>query len=189
MAVLSVFKRIYPNGQAVILDQDPNQHGKHIAGFEVLGSDDLAEDFYQKGYTHFIISVGMIEPDDLRETLYQKMIKIGVTPLTLIDPSVIKTDDVKIGQGTIVMMGCLINAGAVIGDNVILNSKSIVEHGSTVHDHCHIAPGAILCGDVEVGGTSFIGAGVVVVQSTNLPDRSFLVSKKSISVPFKKDNK
>lgn len=37
-----------------------------------------------------------------------------------------------------------------------------------IYPHCHIAPGAVLCGHVVVGEETHIGAGAVVVQGVRI---------------------
>ena len=50
----------------------------------------------------------------------------------------------KIGQGTIIMHGAIVNANAKIGNNCIINSGSLVEHDVIIGNHCHIATGALV---------------------------------------------
>ena len=55
----------------------------------------------------------------------------------------------------------LINAGAKIGSNCIINSKALIEHDAIIGDHCHIATGAIVNGGVKVGSGTFFGSNAV----------------------------
>ena len=50
------------------------------------------------------------------------------------------------------MHDAVINANARIGKNCIINSKALVEHDVIIGDHCHIATGAIVNGEVRAGG-------------------------------------
>ena len=56
----------------------------------------------------------------------------------------------------------VINAGAVLGNNVILNTGAIVEHDCILGDHVHVATGACLASTVRVGRGAHIGAGATV---------------------------
>ena len=42
--------------------------------------------------------------------------------------------------------------------SVIINTGAIVEHQCQIGDFAHVAPGAVLAGNVKVGKRSFIGA-------------------------------
>ena len=56
-----------------------------------------------------------------------------------------------------------INARAIIHDGVICNTASIIEHECELGKNVHIAPGAVLLGNVKIGDYSFVGANSVVL--------------------------
>jgi acyl-[acyl carrier protein]--UDP-N-acetylglucosamine O-acyltransferase len=60
--------------------------------------------------------------------------------------------------------GSIVNAGARLGRNVIINSGAVVEHDCVIGDHVHVASGAVLASAVNVGAGAHIGAGAVVRQ-------------------------
>lgn len=87
---------------------------------------------------------------------------------TLIHPSAVIADDVKIGIGSVIMAGAVINPGSVIGKGVIINTCSSVDHDCVVGDYVHVAVGAHLCGTVNVGESTWIGAGATVSNNVNI---------------------
>jgi len=44
------------------------------------------------------------------------------------------------------MHNAVVNPGAKIGKNCIINTGSIIEHDVIIEDHCHVAPGNIVNG-------------------------------------------
>lgn len=64
-----------------------------------------------------------------------------------------------------------IGPGCTVGDNVILNTRATVEHDCIIGAHCHVAPGAVLCGNVVVGEETHIGAGAIVKQGVKIGSR------------------
>ena len=78
---------------------------------------------------------------------------------TLIHPFSWVADDVKIGEGTVIMAGAVIQPGVVIGKHVIVNTGATVDHGCQVGDYVHLAPGVHLCGNVRVGEGALVGVG------------------------------
>lgn len=97
----------------------------------------------------------------------QKMVEAqGVTIPVLIHPDAVIAQDVRIGKGTVVMAGTVINPGSMIGEGCIVNTCASVDHDCIVKDYVHIAVGAHLCGTVEVGEDTWIGAGALI--SNNL---------------------
>ena len=82
--------------------------------------------------------------------------------VTLIHPDAVVAEDVAIGKGTVVMAGAVINPGVRIGKGCIINTCSSVDHDCIVDDFVHVAVGSHLCGTVNVGAGTWIGAGVTV---------------------------
>jgi sugar O-acyltransferase (sialic acid O-acetyltransferase NeuD family) len=82
--------------------------------------------------------------------------------------SVTVSDSASIDEGTVVMQGVVIQSSVKIGKHAIINTKASIDHDCLIRDYVHIAPGAILCGNVEVGEGAFIGAGTTVMQGIKI---------------------
>ena len=71
-----------------------------------------------------------------------------------------------------------------IGNNVILNTFSNIEHDAIIGDHCHISTGTMVNGECSVGNSCFIGSqsslanGIVIGDEIIVGAGSFV--KKSI---------
>lgn len=85
-----------------------------------------------------------------------------------IHPSSIISPFATIGNGCMILHRSIVQSGARIGDHVILNTASQVDHDCIIHDYAHIAPGAILCGGVTVGEGALIGAGAVITPGKKI---------------------
>jgi acetyltransferase EpsM len=72
------------------------------------------------------------------------------------------------GEGTVVMSGGTINSGAFVGAHCIINTHASVDHDCRLENFVHIAPHATLCGHVEVGEGTLIGAGAVVIPGIKI---------------------
>ena len=81
---------------------------------------------------------------------------------TAIHPSSQIGIDVVIEEGTVVMANACINSSTRVGKHCIINTGAIVEHDNVLENYVHVSPNATLCGTVEVGLLSHIGAGAVV---------------------------
>ena len=147
--------------------------GASVLGYKVIASDaelaDLAKD-----YPYALITVGHIYTSNLRVQLFHDARRLGFTLPVVVSPRAHVSRHAHIGDGTVVLHGAIVNSGARIGMNCIVNSQALVEHDVTVGDHCHVSTGAILNGDVRVGACSFIGSASVVKQGLTLGDHSFL---------------
>ena len=81
----------------------------------------------------------------------------------VIHPSSTISPYATVGEGNMILHGTIIQAASRIGNHVILNTGSQVDHDCIIGDFVHIAPGAILCGGVQVGEGSLIGTGAIII--------------------------
>lgn len=72
------------------------------------------------------------------------------------------------GFGCMILQNVIIQTYSVLGNHVILNTASQIDHNCTLGDYVHIAPGAVLCGDVTVGEGTLVGAGAVVTPGVKI---------------------
>lgn len=149
--------------------------GQSILGYKIIGSDfDLHE--FVGVYKNALVSIGQIKTAEIRKNIYEKAVRLGFNFPAIISPHAYVSPRAAIGNGTIVMHGVVINAGAEIGDNCIINSMVLVEHGAKVLSHTHIATGTRLNGDVVVGCKSFVGSGALIHQGVCIEDGSVIAS-------------
>jgi len=146
------------------------QIGEKVAAVPVLGNDDVLPELFKKGAKNAFISVGSVSKEGcvFRGNLFEKIKKIGFDIPAVIHSSAIIAEDVKIGKGTFVAASVTVNPGAVVEDNVILNTSSSVDHDCRIGNSVHVAPGVTLSGNVEVGDNTHIGTGAVVTQNVKI---------------------
>jgi sugar O-acyltransferase (sialic acid O-acetyltransferase NeuD family) len=73
------------------------------------------------------------------------------------------SESATIGKNVQILAFAFIGVDVIIGDTTIINTKANVDHESKLGRGVHIAPNATLCGCVEIGDFSFIGANSVVL--------------------------
>jgi sugar O-acyltransferase (sialic acid O-acetyltransferase NeuD family) len=154
---------------AGLVGRPEEMHVQHF-GYSVIAADhDLPN--LSKVYQYVVIAVGQIQSPDIRIRLYQQAVELGFELPHIVAPTAHVSRHATIGAGTMVMHGAILNAGSRVGNNCIVNTRSLLEHDTTVEDHCHIATGAILNGGVKVGVGSFIGSGSVIREGVSLGSR------------------
>ncbi len=72
--------------------------------------------------------------------------------------------DVSLGQGVQLLAGSLIGPGVQLRDNVLINSRAVIEHDCRIGAHTHVATGAIVCGGCVIDPGVHVGAGAVLIQ-------------------------
>lgn len=151
---------------------------------EYLGSERTSEVQELIRQNKFFIAVG---ENQIREKLFKGLKSLIGVPVNSIHAASTISSTATLGNGVMVGAGVVINALSEIGDGVICNTASIIEHECKIHNFVHIAPGAILCGDVEIGERSFIGARTVIRQGIKI-GKDVLIGAGSVIVKDIPDN-
>lgn len=138
---------------------DPGRKGSSFCGATILGGEEQLEPLRSENVRHLIVGIGDCRA---RLTLAATAVRFGFELATAIHPGATLAQDVRIGQGTVMMAASVINPGSVIGDNVIVNTSSSVDHDCRVENGAHIGPGAHLGGGVTIGQGAWVGIGAVI---------------------------
>lgn len=88
----------------------------------------------------FVIAIGN---NKIRAEKFE-MLKNKMKPVNIVHPFSSIAADVKLGEGTTILAGAIINASVVIGDNCIINSGSLIDHDVVIANHSHIGQAAII---------------------------------------------
>lgn len=159
---------IYKSGDNLIgfLDDNLANKGKEIyLGKKVLGTTKDIEN-YNKNY--FIIGIGN---NSIRKKINNEN---NLKLYTAIHPSAIIAQDVKIGTGSVIMAGVVINPGTVIGKNCIINTCSSLDHDNLLEDYVHISPGAHLAGTVSVKEGTWICTGATIINNITIAKNNII---------------
>jgi sugar O-acyltransferase (sialic acid O-acetyltransferase NeuD family) len=140
---------------------------KTINGYPVLGSDKNLHDLI-RATSHALIAVGQIKSPEVRINLFNLLKSHNAILPVIRSPAAQCSRYSMVGEGTIIMHGCIINSGASIGANCIINSQALVEHDVLINDHCHISTGARVNGGVRIGKGSFIGSGAILKENIKI---------------------
>ena len=95
-----------------------------------------------------------------------------------IHASAVVSPKAKIGEGSVICAGAVIVADAVIGKHCIVNTCASVDHDCVLQDFVHIAPGAHLCGGVQVGEGGFVGTGVCLAPGYRVPEWTIIKARR-----------
>ena len=138
------------------LDDNPDVAGKTIDGYPVLGSCDKASDYPE---AYFVCAIGSSK---IRKSVIEKLGKVNFA--TLIDPSVLISDRVTVGEGTVICAGNIITVDIFIGKHVIVNLDCTIGHDAVLHDFVTLYPSVNVSGITEIGECSEIGTGAQIIQ-------------------------
>ena len=85
----------------------------------------------------------------------------------LISPDFQVTDipTFKIGNGNIIMGGCVVTCDVTIGDFNVLDGSVVIGHDDVIGSFNTFMPGARISGGVTIGNGNFFGVGSIVLQT------------------------
>lgn len=138
---------------------DLNPQKRTTLAGEVLGDSDLMPELRRQGFSYILIAIGDCA---VRRRLAARAVAMGFELATAVHPRATCAGSVVIGPGTVLMAGSVVNPGATLGSNVIINTCASVDHECQLGDGVHICPGTHLAGSVIVGEGTMIGIGSAV---------------------------
>jgi sugar O-acyltransferase (sialic acid O-acetyltransferase NeuD family) len=147
-----------------VCDDDASKHGSVLLGHKVIGG--RAELLERLGETN--VGIVTIGDNPIRERIAGWLLQNGCALTSAVHPAATIAREVEIGEGTVVMAGCVINSGTRVGRNVIINTGATVDHDCELGDGVHVAPGSHLCGHVSVGAGTLIGAGTTIIPGVRV---------------------
>lgn len=114
--------------------------------------------------------IGSISSPGVRKKVFESYSQEGFDFPVLTHPTSFVSKSANLGKGTVVMAGAIVQAEVKTGDNVILNSRSVIDHDCSIGSHTHVATGAVLSGGVVIGVDCHIGAGTTLRNNIKIED-------------------
>lgn len=137
-------------------------------GYIVLGD---CEYLKQQENAYAVCAVGNAK---VRKQIIEKLSNSGVRFATIVDPSVILSKRVSIGEGTIICAGTIITVDIEIGNHVIINLDCTLGHDDAIADYVTIYPSVNISGNVTVGECSELGTGMQIIQGKNIAPNTII---------------
>lgn len=145
------------------IDDDESLKGKLVDGYEVLGGCGYLED---KDGIYVSCAVGSVRT---RKKIIERISGYrGVSFATLVDPSVILSDRIEIGEGCIICAGTIITVDVTIGRHTIINLDCTVGHDVLLGEYNTLYPSVNASGCVSTGDCVEIGTGVQIIQGREI---------------------
>lgn len=137
-----------------------NPAGTRILDAPVLGNEASLTDRDLLARHAVIVAIG---DQDARRRLSVRILQAGGTLAVVRHPSSIVSNSVRIGDGSFLAAGVIVNPDAHIGQYCILNTGCTIDHDCRLADGTQVSPGAHLAGSVTCGEDVFIGTGAAII--------------------------
>lgn len=152
------------------LDDNEVLHGTVQDGYLVLGGCNYLKNVKEEIYV--VVAIGSA---GVKKAVVDKLTEYAhIHFATLIDPSVICSERVKIGEGSIICAGTILTTDIRIGKHVIINLDCTVGHDAVIGDYTTIYPSVNISGNVTVGEEAELGTGAQIIQGKCIGDRTIL---------------
>ena len=139
---------------------------KFYEKFKIFQETEISKILKLTRYAH--VGLGQIKSPKLRTKLFQKFKTLGFKFPALIHSSAHVSKYSSIKEGALIGINVIINANSKIGINTIINNKSLIEHDTTIGDHCHISTSVIINGNCSVGNNTFVGSGAIIFNNIKI---------------------
>jgi sugar O-acyltransferase (sialic acid O-acetyltransferase NeuD family) len=143
------------------VDDAEEKIGTDLDGLPVLGSRGWLND--QEKDIYAVCGVGSSKE---RKMIINSL--RGRRFATLIDPSVIYSDEIRINEGSIICAGTILTVGINIGSHVYINLDCTVGHYAFIDDYVTLNPSVNISGDVILNSCVEMGTGSLVIQGISI---------------------
>ncbi len=140
---------------------DDNPKVNELVGLPVVHSSE--------GLSPMIVTIGDCQ---IRRKVVEKLSDREY--LTAVHPKALVADSVRIGAGTVVMAGTILNSFASVGNHCIINTGASIDHDCVIGNFVHVAPHCTLCGEAKIGDGTWIGAGTTIIQGIHVGKDCFI---------------
>ncbi len=138
------------------VDKGCKEANSTLMGYPVISEEEANKRFEEVWY---ICAIGSAK---VRKAVVSKY--VGKKFATLIDPSVLVSNRVTIGDGTIICAGTIMTVDITIGSHVIINLDCTLGHDAVLHDFVTVYPSVNISGNAHIGECVELGTGMQIIQ-------------------------
>ena len=142
------------------LDDAPSVREETLNGYRLLGGTKDARRYPEAFY------VCAIAAAETRKKVVE-LLKEAVPRChfaTIIDPSVIKSDRIRIGEGSVICASTVMTVNISLGEHVIINLDCTVGHDAVLEDYVTLSPSVNISGGTHIGCCCELGTGAFILQ-------------------------
>lgn len=136
--------------------------GDDIMGVKVLGNGTILGMLRQRGIHYAVNAVGGIGDITQRLEVFARLQKAGFSIPTVVHPRSYVEPSATVEEGCQIFYDAYVGSESRVGFGCIVNTGAIVSHDCILESYVNISPGAILAGTVTIGEKVLIGMGVTI---------------------------
>lgn len=146
------------------LDDNKYLHGKSEGDYRIVGGIEVLKELRTEVWVVCAVGASQTRKKIIKRLQQYPNVKFAI----LIDPSVILSDRVTLGEGTIVCAGSILTVDIRIGKHVIVNLDCTVGHDACLDDYVTVYPSVNISGQVRVEECVELGTGTQIIQGKKI---------------------
>jgi sugar O-acyltransferase (sialic acid O-acetyltransferase NeuD family) len=147
------------NPPDAVIDDSP--HVSELLGVPAIRPQDVD---FKSGF-RFVIAIGDC---GTRREKFEMLRRFGGEPKTVIHPRAYVSESAQIGVGSVVLAQSSIDPSVIIGENVLVNLGAVIGHDCIVESHAHVSGNVGLSGGTHVGEGAWVGINSCTVQFSKI---------------------
>ena len=148
------------------IDDNNQSHGEIVSGFPVVGGCDC----FQSIHSEIWVAIAVGSPQAKKKLVDKLTAYQNIRFATLIDPTVLASKSVTVGEGSILCAGAILTVDIRIGKYVLINLDCTIGHDVVIEDYSTVYPGVNVSGNVIIGQETEVGTGSQIVQGKRIGD-------------------
>ena len=116
-----------------------------------------------------------------RLALRDRIQQAGLAMPNAVHPRAHLSPSARLGIGTVIKAGAVIDTEVQIGDCCIIDNGAVVPHHNQLGDAVHLAPGVSMGGDCRVGTETLVGVGATIAARVTI-GRNVIVAPGAVVV-------
>jgi sugar O-acyltransferase (sialic acid O-acetyltransferase NeuD family) len=150
------------------LDDSQQKRGSTVGGLPVLGTIDWIHDRHRAGIGYVI----GIADTRVKQSIVRRLNGCGLTFVAAVHPAAFVASGVRLAPGTLVNAGAAIAYDTVIEAHTTINLNATVGHDCVLGRFSTVAPGANIAGRVHLGEGCDIGLNATVGRGIDVGEWS-----------------
>lgn len=140
-----------------------------------LASDDTLPPEKWPANSSFVVAVG---DGALRKRMTERAESFGHVAVSLLSPRA--SYNGVLPPGCIVMPGAVLTCDITIGRGVLINMGALIGHDTILEDYCSIQPGVCMTGNTHVMAGAYVGINSTVINKFPIPNPMRIIGAGAI---------
>lgn len=143
----------------------------------VLTVGGFGMDFFEQTFPpsefKFVFAIGYSSMSG-RLAVYERLVDAGYSLFSIVHPRAIVEPDAKIGEGSVVLGGSVIDQGVVLGQICYIDIGVTIGEDSTFGVNNYLSASTVIGGSVSLGHSNFIGMNSTLVNDIKIGNSVFV---------------